>query len=217
MNIKDACRYQNFLTQTISTLKSYLNRETNVVQIKEKHLKTKVNSEAQDEELDNTPERLYKASIVSIVGFVDKLINEKLKVSTAIENAKRDTKIDWMENNNKLTLDTAIEYNKNVHEYVSTLEALTKIKSTETKTQGTDYKFNVEGNQMSYRYPVEIVKTIDFDRNVVKTLHKDILSKADRISTKIDEVMLMDIVQYTPEYNIHDTVEDLLNNLTDNQ
>jgi len=183
------------------------------MRVTEEHLRNKVNPDAQDEKIDSTPEREYDVDIEKIVMFINDLINEKLCVSTAIENAKRDTKIDWKENGLNLTLDTAIEYNKNIHSYVQNLTTLISLKSSESKSYGTDYKFNEEGNQMPYKYVVETVKTIDFDRNAVKELYKKLLTKADHISTEIDTVMLQDIVTYEPKFSIHDSVEELLANM----
>lgn len=213
MNIKEACRYQNFLTRVISELNDYLIEGSNVVKIKERHLKSKVHKDAQDEEIDNTPVRRYDIPVNTIINFVNELINEKLRVSMAIEKAKRLIRINWVENNEQLTLDTAIEHNKNIYNYANVLKPLIKIKTTETKIQGTDYTFNAEGNQVTYVYPIERVKSVDFNKEQTRELYKKILVKADKISTEIDTAMLKDIVDYIPKYNIHDTVEDLLNEL----
>ncbi|NLD48253.1 MAG: hypothetical protein GX660_13850 [Clostridiaceae bacterium] len=213
MNIKDACRYQNFLTSTITTLQYYVQNQNNVMKTEEKHLRKNVNTDVEDEVKNTTPEREYNCGIEKIVTFISQLIDEKLNVSTAIENAKRSYLLNWKENNVNLTLDTAIEYNKNIHEFTKKLKTLVDLKGSETKTYGTDYKFNAEGNQMPYKYPVEVVKTIDYDRNTVKELYKKLLTKTDKISTEIDEVMGKNIVAYEPQFDIHDSVEELLANL----
>ncbi|MDD2496350.1 MAG: hypothetical protein PHE29_14320 [Tissierellia bacterium] len=41
-------------------------------------------------------------------------------------------------------------------------------------------------------------------------MYKKLVTKADTISTQIDEVMLKDCVNYTPIYDLHDSVAEIV-------
>lgn len=210
MNLKESYRYHNFLDTNISTLLSYLRYENNVIKVTESHQKSKSNNEAQDEEIDATTERQYSCKIEDIAYLAKQLVDEKLKLSLAIEDAKKDVLLDWTEDGKNLTLDSAIEFNKNVRYIVGNLKYLVDLKSSEFKKTGKDFKFNVNGDQVPYQYNIEVKKEIDYDRNIIKELYKKLVTKADTISTQIDKAMLKDCVNYTPIYDLHDSVAEVV-------
>ena len=84
------------------------------------------------------------------------------------------------------------------------------IKSSEGKKTGSAYKFNVEGNQVSYKYEILTTNTIDFNRNNVNELYKKLLNKADTLSTQIESAMLQSIVRFAPLYDIHDSTTEIV-------
>lgn len=210
MNLKESYRYHNFLDANINTLLSYLRFENNVTKVIETHQKGKSNQDAQDEVINTTTERQYDCKIEDIAFLIKQLIDEKLKLSLAIEVAKKNIILNWIENGNNLTLDSAIEYNKNIRNMVNNLKYLVDLKSSEYKKTGKDYKFNINGEQVPYQYNIEIKKEIDFDRNIIKDLYKKLVTKADTISTQIDEAMLKDYVNYTPIYDLHDSISEIV-------
>jgi hypothetical protein len=210
MNLKESYRYHNFLDTNITTLLSYLREESNIVKVTETHQKSKSNQDVQDEVIDATTERQYNCKIEDITFLVKQLVEEKLKLSLAIEDAKKNITLEWIEDGRKLTLDSAIEFNKNVRNMTNNLKYLVDLKSSEYKKTGKDYKFNVNGDQVPYQYNIKINKEIDFDRNIIKELYKKLVTKADTISTQIDEVMLKDCVNYTPIYDLHDSVVEVV-------
>ena len=210
MDIKNSYRYHNFLDSNITTLLSYLRYENNVIKVTETHQRSKSNQDAQDEVIDATIERQYNKKIEDIVYLVKQMCDEKLKLSIAIEEAKKSIALDWIEDGKNLTLDSAIEFNKNIRNMASNLKYLVDLKSTESKKTGKDFKFNINGDQVPYQYPIVYNKEIDFDRNIVKDLYKKLISKADIISTQIDSAMLSDVVNYTPIYDLHDSVVEIV-------
>lgn len=210
MSIKEACRYQNFIDSNITTLSYYIRNTDNAFTVKENHIKSKSNPDTNDEELDMTTERQYNCNVVDIAFLINQLVEEKLKLSNAIDSAKRSIVIDYKVNGNTLTLDSAVEHAKRSRELANTLKTLVDLKSSETKKSGTDYKFNVEGNQVQYRYNIDVVKTIDFDRDVANKLYKKLLNKADTLSTKIESAMLLENVNYEPLYDLHDSVNEIV-------
>jgi hypothetical protein len=151
------------------------------------------------------------------VFLINQLVNEKLKLSQSIEDAKKDLFLDWKENNINLSLDSAVEFAKKSRDLANNLKCLVDLKASESKSTGVDFKFNVEGNQTQYKYPIEKKITIDFDRNIINDLYKKLLNKADIISTQIESGMLKEIVEYNPIYDIHDSIEDILNKYLTNK
>lgn len=210
LSIKESFRYHNYLDRTISSLISYIRSTSNAVTVKEVHLKSKSNSEANDEELDMTNERTYSCKVDDIAFLIRQLTDEKLKLSLAVENAKKNLVLDWKENGENLTLDSGVEYAKKCRDLANNLKHLVDLKSSETKKQGKDYKFNAEGNQTTYIYNIEVKTTIEFDRNNVNKLYKKLLNKADILSTQIESAMLKECVKYEPIYDIHDGVAEIV-------
>lgn len=208
LNIKEACRYQNFLDSVINTLSNYIRDTDNAIKITEIHLKSKNNSDAEDEILDKTTERQFDCSVVDIAYLINNLIGEKCKLSNAIEHAKRGIVINV--DNQEFTLDSALENAKRCRTLSGNIKVLTNLKSRGSKKSGSDYKFNVEGNQIRYVYDVEVVTTIDYDRNNIIKLYKKLVDKADKLSNKIELAMLQDVVDYEMIYDLHDSVEEIV-------
>lgn len=210
MSIKEACRYQNFLESNIRSLTFYINNVSNAVRIKELHLKSKSNSKVEDEEKDMTIERQFDCSVVDISYLIKQLIEEKLKLSLAIDDAKKNLKLNWMENGVNLTLDSAIEYAKKIRDLSNNLKSLVNLKSQKSNKVDRAYTFNAEGNQTSYIYDVEVETEIDFDRTVAVKLYKSLLDKADTLSSEIEKGMLTDSVNYEPLYSVHDSLNEIV-------
>ena len=86
----------------------------------------------------------------------------------------------------------------------ATLASMNAIRSSERLIPmgGTGYRFNGEGNQVSYRCDVKKVTTINFDRNAVRRIMESLNDKADETSTALDEAMVSISVDYTPPFDV---------------
>ena len=102
-------------------------------------------------------------------------------------------------------LDAAVEVNKQRHSAVKAFDFIVTQKSSNVvqKNQGRGYVFNNEGNQIEYRYDIERIKTIDFDRNRLRRVIKALYDKADEISTSIDSALLNTKVDYEVPFNVY--------------
>ena len=201
MILKEAFRYQNYLTSLFVQATGYLSREDFITTTIQKHNRTKVNPDAQDEDIvvPKTFTVDYKPN--DLINFVVKLIDEKHKLSNAITEAKKSLDID---------VDAAMSMNKTKQDFISVLRRMASIKSSESDKEGTSYKFNNDGDQVSYRYPVKEVKTIDYDRNAVKGLISKYKKETDEISTTRDRIDIMTDVDYTPVWEVDTPLEDIL-------
>lgn len=201
MILKEAFRYQNYLTSLFVQATGYLSREDFITTTTQKHNRSMINSDAQDEEIV-IPKVFnvdYKPN--DLIDFVVKLIDEKQKLSDAITNAKKSLNMD---------IDAAMSINKTKQDFISTLRRMVSIRPTESEKEGTSYKFNNDGDQVSYRYPVKEVKTIDYNRNAVKGLISKYKKETDEISTERDRIDIMTDVDYTPVWEVDTPLEDIL-------
>ena len=201
MILKEAFRYQNYLTSLFVQATSYLSREDFITTTTQNHNRSMVNPDAQDEKI-SVPKVFnvgYKPN--DLIDFVVKLIDEKQKLSNAITEAKKSLDMD---------IDAAMNMNKTKQDFISVLRSMASIKSTESEKEGTSYKFNNDGDQVSYRYPVKEVKAIDYNRNTVKGLISKYKKETDQISTTRDRIDIMTDVDYTPVWEVDTPLEDIL-------
>ena len=201
MILKEAFRYQNYLSLLLSQAMNYLSCESYITTTIQSHNRTKVNPDAQDEKI--TIQKLYNVIFEpnDLIDFVVKVIEEKEKVSNAIAESKRTLEFD---------IDAAMSINKMKQEFIQILRRMAVIKSTELEKEGTSYKFNNDGDQVSYRYPVKEVKTIDYDRNTVKSLISKFKKETDKVSTERDRIDIMIEVNYDPIWEVDTPLEDIL-------
>ena len=82
-------------------------------------------------------------------------------------------------------------------------------RSSETLTSngGVGYRFNAEGNQVSYLCDVKTVTTIDFDRGKVRKLADKLYRQADEVSTRLDVALVTTQVDYQPSFDVNGTFE----------
>ena len=201
MNLKESYRYANYLDNLLSTAYSYLRNKGFVTTTKQNHLRSKANSDAQDEIIDVQKPYDVEFTPMNVIDFAVKVIDEKECLSNAIALAKANTEIN---------IDNAIAMNKKKQGFVSVLNGMADIKATEKQKNGSDYKFNAEGNQVAYYYTVVETTGIDFDRNDIRALAKKYLKETDEISAKLDTIEINTILDFEPKYDINSTFEELV-------
>ncbi len=199
MNLKEAFRYQNFLDELLGTAYSYLNNKNFVVSTVETHLKSQVNPDAKDEVIEVQKPYDVEFTPNELIDFVVKVVNEKEKISNIISDAKMRTEID---------IDVAIALNKKKQGFARVLQSLSNIKSGEKVKNASDYKFNTDGNQVSYYYKINEVTQIDFNRHDVRGLYKKLLKETDEVSTKLDSILINTELDFNPSWDINDSFEE---------
>lgn len=199
MNLKESYRYANYLDSLLNTTYSYLRNNAFITTTKQTHLRSKANPDAQDEIIDVQKPYDVEFTPNDLVDFAVKVINEKEELSNAIAIAKSDVEIN---------IDNAISMNKKKQEFARLLNCLADIKSTEKQKSGSDYKFNADGNQVSYYYTVLETTSIDFDRNDVRKLSKKYLRETDEISSKLDAIEITTILNFEPKFDVNSTFEE---------
>lgn len=203
MNLKEAFRYQNFLNSLLSQAVDFLSIEKNVVTIKEKHLRSKANSNAEDMEKDLTTERRQNATANDAIEIINAIADEKEKLCYAIAKAKKGSEFD---------IDVEVQMNQTRQMIARNLSflLLTKNKTEIKRGAGRDYAFNNEGNQNPYVYDIEVTSTIDFDPKEIKVWIKKYSKQADEVSSKIDSAMINTVVLHTPAFDVNDSFTDII-------
>lgn len=203
MVLKEAYRYQKFLTGLIQSAEYYLYKKEFVTTVEQYHERKKSNPDAENETVqkENPTKSSVDFSVNDLLRFIPELLEEKENLSIAINKAKNTTEID---------IDASLSMNKQKQEFIRVLNDMNSKKSCEKTITGKGYKFNVNNEQVPYIYDVVEKTTIDFDRNTVKALIKKYSKETDHVSTILDRIVLTTQVDFDPKYDINDTLEELL-------
>ena len=196
MNLKEAFRYQNKLQSFMDDAQSILDRDTNVTRVENTYLRHKVMTEAEDETVLAVPETEYYEQITDIARFLLYLLDEKGKLFAAIRKTKSELDID---------MDSAVSLNATRQSIARTFKRMNDLRNSEQTITGggTGYRFNAEGNQISYRCDVRRVTTINYDRKVIRAALGRLNQKADETSTKIDLCLVTSKVDYAPPFDVN--------------
>lgn len=201
MYLKEAFRYQNYLSGLIDKATTYLTNQSYITKTTEEHLRKKANPDAEDETIEVQVDRPFECDNNQLVAFIQFLMEEKEKLTSAISVAKRGCEVD---------IDAELANNRIRQRVSYVLDSMVSTRSTESIVRGTSYKFNSEGNQVPYSYDVKRVTTIDFDRNKVRGISRALFADADKVSTTIDKIMVELLVDYTPDFSINDSFNDAI-------
>ncbi|MBR4093069.1 MAG: hypothetical protein IKK32_04280 [Oscillospiraceae bacterium] len=203
MNLKEAFRYQNKLSSLIDTTLEFMGNTDNMLEVTERHLRKKANPEQENEKTTKITSEypaIEKPECVIDLGMF--LLSEKEKLTAAIVETKRNLAID---------IDGQAINNSLRQKLAFAMRRLSGARSNESliRNGGTGYCFNQEGNQTSFRYDIERVVTLNYDRNKTKRLMNELSEKADSVSTEIDEALLSAKVDYVPPFNVNTEFEEL--------
>lgn len=201
ITLKKSFELQNYLSQLLNNALAVLSYNDNITTTKQKHLRKKSYSEAQDEEIIVKKAQELPYTINDLVKFIDVIVTEMDKLTTAINGAKfYDGKY----------FDAMIAMNNKKRNILRRYEMMASLKPTETVIKGQAEKFNEAGEQVSYRYDIEQVTTIDYDRNEIKKKVSQLRKELDEVSDTIDAMQLQSMVDYDPIFEIGESLEDVI-------
>ena len=203
--LKEAFRHQNFLDRILNDTECYLGNTMNVMSDTERHLRSKVQPDIADVVKESKDDRALSVSPDEVIMFMETVLSEKEKLTTAINNAKVQHCSD---------LDKSIATNKARQRVVNTLKRLAALRNKNTVSKGFDYCFNNEGNQVQYYYDIEKESKIDFDMARVKKLISGLSADSDSTSNTIDYWLSSVPVDYIPFFDINSSFEELVEEFT---
>ena len=203
MNLKEAFRYQNKLQWLMTEAEEILRRDRNVVKVEQPALLHKVNPDAVDETTIEPADTVYADQITDIAVLLMFLLGERERLSRAIREAKKAMDMDF---------DGEVSLNTRRQELASIFRNMVQLRSSETVISGggVGYKFNAEGNQVSYRCDLKTGTTINFDRSKIRSYAAALSRKADEISADLDKRMVNTEVSYEPPFDVNDTFAEVL-------
>ena len=193
MNLKEAFQAQNKIIELLDYISGYLSVEDNVMTVTEKHLRSKALAGQQDDSVDVSRKSEEMFEVGKLIDIWQQLMNEKEQLGLAIGKAKAGM---------SFNLDAAVDANKSRRAFLMTMQRLANRKNSHElqKGEGRGYVFNNDGNQTTYFYDIDRIKTIDYDRNKVRAMVKELTRVSDEVSIKIDEALLHTQVDYEPKF-----------------
>lgn len=203
MNLKEAFRYQNKLLELMNDAQCILGCDQNVTKVEKTDLRHKVNPDAQDETTVEAPETEYADQITEVAVLLMYLLDQRARLSHAIREAKRNMDLDF---------DGEASLNVKRQALASIFRRMGQLRSSETVLPGAGigYKFNAEGNQVSYRCDLKKVTTINFDRNKIRSFAVGLNKKADQISAELDKATVNTQVDYEAPFDVNDSFAEVL-------
>ena len=196
MNLKEAFRYQNKLQSLLEEAQNILDCDSNVTKVANTYLRHKVMAEAEDETVMDVPQTEYYEQITDIARFMLYLLEEKSRLFIAIRKAKDALDMD---------MDSEVSLNTARQSVARTFKRMNDLRSSEQMLSGggTGYRFNAEGNQISYCCDVKRVTTINYDRKVIRSALTKLNQQADETSNRIDLCLVTSKVDYAPPFDVN--------------
>lgn len=204
MNLKEGFRFQNKLQEMMDEAHGILSLEENITKVKNTYLRKKVMADAEDETAFDLPETEYAEQITELAMFMLWLLEERERLSAAIHRAKAALPL-------PAGLDGEVSLNGKRQQTAALLRRMAGLRSSETliSNGGIGYRFNNEGNQVSYRCDVKRVVTINFDRSKIRSMCSALSKKADETSSALDAALITAAVDYTPPFDVNDSFADV--------
>ena len=208
MNLKEAFRFQNKLGALMEDAQGILCREANITKVENTYLRKKVFDGAENETVVDTPPTEFAGQITDVVRFLMHLMTEREKLSKAIHDAKNTLPMD---------MDSEVGLNVRRQEIARVLKRMADVRNSEVLINGggTGYRFNQEGNQVTYRCDVKRVTTINFDRKVVKNFAAEMNRRADAVSAQLDRCLVNTEVDYKAPFDVNDSFAEIFGAFTE--
>lgn len=204
MVLKEAFRYQNYLNNLFCAAETSLLELDHCLKTTKIHYKNKANPDIAEPEIEEVAVREFFSND-DVLAFIDWLVDERLRLATAITRAK-----EYVSGEQGFDIDAAVECNKYRQNAAGMIETMLNRKGSVRKEKGTDYRFNAEGTQAPYYYEIEVKSEEAFDRKAAKSVQKRLSGTADAISMKIDTALVTTEVDYIPPYDVTDSFDEVM-------
>ncbi len=196
MNLKEAFRFQNKLQNLMDQTQDFLLRDSNVMQVETTYLRKKVMPEAENETILSEQESEYCAQVNAVMDFYLYLLRQKEALSRAIHDTKAALPID---------MDSETALNACRQNMARVFAHMAELRPSETTIPGggTGYRFNSDGNQVTYRCDIRRVTTINFNRHTARKYLAELNRKADETSVEIDKALINSTVAYAVPFDVN--------------
>ena len=210
MNLKDAFHAQNKLQALMDEAGEILQNQGNTLKVTTTHLRSKVMPEAQDAVTEEAAPSEYAEHINQVAVFLMAMLVEREKLSAAICAAKSKLPLD---------MDSETGLNRVRQNLADIFRRMAVLRNSEVvlSNGGSGYRFNGEGNQVSYRCDAKRVTTINFDRNKIRGMATELGRKADEVSAKLDQCIVNTVVDYSLPFEMNDSFNVILSDFIQRQ
>ena len=210
MNLKDAFRAQNKLQALMDEAGYILQDQGNTLKVTTTHLRSKIMPEAQDAVTEDAAPSEYAEHINQVAAFLMAMLAEREKLIAAICAAKSKLPLD---------MDSETGLNRVRQSLADTFRRMAALRSSKVvlPNGGSGYRFNGEGNQVSYRCDAKRVTTINFDRNKIRGMATELGRRADEVSGKLDQCLVNTTVDYTLPFEMNDSFDVILSDFIQRQ
>lgn len=199
MNLKEAFRYQNFLTKMVDDAVCRLSNDDYLVSTTKLHRFSELGDGREDETEELEP--VYNVPAKTVISFISRIAREKEDLSEAIAAAKRGVTDD---------IDVLREVNIAIRSACRGLEYAARAKTVKKKTQEMTYRFDANGVQQPCRYSVDVTKEPAVDVDNVRTELSRLRAEADKNSEAIDLAMVTTKVAYVPIFDVNDSYDNVI-------
>lgn len=199
ITLKKSFELQNYMKGLLNSALLALAFADNITITKQEHMRKKSYENGEDEIIIKPKRPDFSYEVMELVDFTCHIQNTMDELTAAINDAKHSGLKDY---------DGMISINNRKHTLLNRLNTMAAIKPSEVIKSGQGWKFNGEGNQVSYSYDIKETTTIDFDRNVVKAIISRLRKEVDKTSAEIDLMQLETMVDFNTIYEIGDSLED---------
>jgi len=208
MNLKEAFRFQNKLLRLMEEAECILSQEHNITQVTNIMLLHKVNPDAQDEATPELPGTDYAEQITQVAELLMFLLGERERLSYAIRAAKQTMPVDF---------DGEVSLNTRRQSVAGIFRRMAELRATEHvyPGAGVGYKFNAEGNQVTYRCDMKKVTTINYDRHKVRAFAVALSKQADEMSARLDSLTVNTQVGYEAPFDVNESFAQVLSWFTE--
>lgn len=202
MNLKEAFRFQNKLQSLMELSISYLYDERNSTKVERTHLRKKAMPEAENETSFDLPADQCAEHLTELADFLLYLLKERESLSAAVRAAKNALPMD---------MDSEVSLNSKRQEVAKLFQHMCGLRNSEViiPDGGTGYRFNAEGNQVSYLCDLKLVTTINFDRKKIRAHAAALNRRADAVSAELDACLVNSSVGYNPPFDVNESFEDV--------
>lgn len=199
ITLKKSFEMQNYLKGLLEKALTSLAYNDNITKTTQEHLRQKAYTGGENETIEKPKRPDFTFNVMDIVDFACDIQKQIELLTVEINKAKHSLGKDY---------DGMIAINNQKRTLLNRLNAMSGIKPSESIKTGQAWKFNEEGNQVSYSYDIKEVVTIDFNRNVIKAIISRLRKELDDNSTAIDIMQLETLVDFETIYEVGDSLED---------
>ena len=173
--------------------------------VTEYHLISKAEPDKEDFTRTNDSEIQYGREL--LIKIMDRALSERIEIAMAITKAK----MKYLEQTG-MDIDAIASANKSRHIANEAVKSLCGIQPTvrEVQNGGIGYRFNVEGNQMPYKYDIRIESQPNVDKAYAVGWLRESQTIAEHLSNEIDRAYINTEVDFVPEFDIRISFDELI-------